>query len=131
VYWFSWLLLVVVGFTIRLVAGPRPFPNIPAGLGLLYAAATWLPLMLINVIESHQMMAYLRAHHHEKWRELTYVPFIGPGGRNNFRTLPWLLSDDDLGDPALAVKKSAIRRLLALVLTVFFTYGSFIPLLGV
>ena len=38
---------------------------------------------ILNMIEGARLMRYLREHHHEKWKELTYVPGFGSGGFGN------------------------------------------------
>ena len=41
--------------------------------------ATWLPIGLLNWIESERLMAHLEEHHHDKWEELTYISGFGNG----------------------------------------------------
>jgi hypothetical protein len=76
------------------------------------------------------LFQYLKTHHYKKWEELTYVPGFGPGGRNGFRSLPWLYSADDLSDPAVAALKTEHRAFVRFVLTVFFSYLLILPLLS-
>lgn len=66
-------------------------------------------------------MNYIKKHHRTKWNYLTYVPLWGFGGRNGFRTIPFIYSKDDLGDPNVAELKKSYRSFLKLMLTVFFT----------
>ena len=130
IYWRVWLGIVafalVLRFTVFLgVSSDRRF-----SLGMTYALCTWLPLMVLNVIEGHRLMSYLKSNHPQKWEELTYVPGFGSGGSNSFRTLPWLYSSGDLGDPALEIMKREHRRFIRLLLTVFFSYLVLIPVLS-
>ena len=56
--------------------------------------------------------------------------FRSPGGRNDFRMLPWLLFGDDYGDATLAALKSEEKRWLLFVLVVFLSYPILTPILN-
>ena len=120
VYWFVWVSVLLVTLAIRVVAFDERDDRFP--LAISYMLGTWLPVMALNVYEGHRLMSYLREHHEAKWEELTYIPGFGPGGRNGFRSLPWLYSADTLGDPQVALRKREHRSFIAFVLTIFCTY---------
>ena len=130
IYWRVWLGMVALAlglrFTLFLGVGAEQRFSLP----IIYAVCTWLPAMALNAIEGRRLMSYLKSHHRQKWEELTYVPGFGSGGRNSFRTIPWLYSGDDLGDPSVANMKTEHRRFIRLMLTVFFSYLILMPVLG-
>ncbi|MDR3457258.1 MAG: hypothetical protein P4N60_07420 [Verrucomicrobiae bacterium] len=100
-------------------------------VGLAYMLGTWLPIMMLNLVEGRRLLQYLKIHHYQKWEELTYIPGFGPGGRNSFRVYRWLRSPEDFGDPVVAIKKSEHRQFIRFVMTVFFSYLILLPLLSV
>ena len=84
-----------------------------------------------------QLNRYLREHHIEKWKYLTSSRWFGPGGANSLRAIPFLYSNDDLGDSVVRLYKKRIRKLLlyifigviavalvSLLITVFFEIPS-------
>jgi hypothetical protein len=81
------------------------------------------------VIEGRRLSSYIREHHPEKWQWLTYVLGFGWGIHNGFRTLRWLYSADDLGDPVVADIKKEQKRFIKWMLTVFFSYIVVMPVL--
>lgn len=126
-YQYSWLacvgLVLALRFTVFAETGDRFI------FAMAFMMGTWIPTMILNVIDGRRLMAYLRENHSDKWSELTYVPGFGPGGVNSFRTLPWLYSRDDQGDPRLASLKQQHRDFIRLMLTVFISYLVVIPVL--
>jgi hypothetical protein len=129
VYWYVWLgvagLALLLRFTVFLSASSgRLF-----ALASAYGLGTWIPIMVLNFVEGRRLSSYLRIHHPGKWEWLTYVPGLGSGMHNGFRSLPWLFSSDDLGDPVVAGMKNQQRRFLYWVLTVFFSYFVVMPAL--
>jgi hypothetical protein len=126
-YQYSWLACVAVALVLRFTV----FSD-PAGRFVFAAAfmmGTWIPTIILNVIERGRLMSYLRDNHNAKWSELTYVPGFGPGGVNSFRTLPWLYSTDDQGDSRLAGLKQQHRDFIRLMVTVFLSYLVLGPIL--
>ncbi len=128
-YWRVWLCIVAFALVLRFTVFIGVTSDQRFSLGITYALCTWLPLMVLNVIEGRRLMSYLNNHHHQKWDELTYLPGFGSGWHNGFRTLPWLYSSDDLGDPVVAIMKTDHRRFIRFVLIVFFSYLVLIPIL--
>ena len=124
-----WFAIVALALGLRFTVFLSLSSDQRFALGITYALCTWLPLMVLNVIEGCRLMSYLKDHHRQKWEELTYVPGFGSGGGNRFRTIPWLYSSDDLGDPAVAIMKTDHRRFIRLMLTVFFSYLILMPAL--
>jgi len=124
------MIILLCALTLRLTVFFDTLSGKGWNLSIVYLLATWLPIMALNIIEGRKLMEYLKMHHRQKWEELTYVPFFGPGGHNGFRTIPWLYSSDDLGDPAVAALKAQRRGFIRFVLTVFFSYLIFLPLLS-
>jgi hypothetical protein len=85
----------------------------------------WAPIMILHLDKGQRLMSYLRDHHHEKWVALTTFAGFGPGWKNGFRSVPWLLSKDTLNDPIVASLKSDHRRFLFWVFAVFLTFPIF------
>lgn len=99
-------------------------------------AITWLfdhpdPLVVLWVIAwiangirmfaaGMRMTDYLQQHHHERWRYLTSVPWMGieSGGVNSFRYVPWLYSDQDNDDPEVVAIKKQTKRNLRITLSI-------------
>ena len=129
VYWCVWLgvvaIVLLVRFTIFLGASSgRLF-----ALGTAYALGTWVPVVVLSFLEGQRLAAYLRIHYPAKWEWLAYVPGFGSGMHDGFRSLPWLFSSEDLGDPVVTAMKHRQRRFLYWVFTVFFSYFVIMPVL--
>lgn len=129
IYWCAWLAVVALAFTLRYTVFFGASSDRLFGLATVYAVSTWLPVMVLNVIEGRKLSSYLREHHPDKWQWLTFVPGLGAGMHNAFRSLPWLYSADDLGDPVVAALKTDQKRFIKWTLTVFFSYIVVMPVL--
>lgn len=116
---------IVLRFTVFLGANEQRL----FGLATAYWISTWLPIMALNFFEGRRMTEYLSIHHHQQWELVSYSSFMGIAGRNGFRELRWLYSQDDFGDPVVASMKKNRRRFIRWVLTVFFSYFVMMPLL--
>jgi hypothetical protein len=129
VYWHVWLGILALTFLLRFTVLGGFGDDRGFSLSVVYMLATWLPIMVLNMMESSRLMAYLKKHHYKKWEDLTYIPWLGKNGSNGFRTLPWLYSPDDLGDQELAALKEEHRKFIRWVMTVFLSYLVIFPLL--
>jgi hypothetical protein len=129
IYWCAWLAVVALAFLLRFTVFLGASSDRLFGFASVYAVSTWLSVMVLNVIEGRKLSSYLREHHPEKWQWLTYVPGFGAGMHNGFRSLPWLYSADDLGDPVVAALKMDQKRFIKWTLTVFFSYLVVMPVL--
>ncbi len=127
-YWYAWLGVVAVALVVRFTVFFGPLGD-HCGLSFAYSAGTWLSIIVLSSIEGHRLMSYLKQHFPQKWEEITYVPGLGSGMRNSFRSLPWLYAPDDTGDPVLAQMKKDYQLLIALILMVFFSNVIMFPLL--
>ncbi len=128
VYWRAWLGVVAIALILRFTVFFGPFGN-HCGLSFFYSAGTWLSIIVLNSIEGRRLMSYLQQHYPRKWEEITYVPGLGSGMRNSFRSLPWIYASDDTGDLTLAQMKTDYQLLIALMLMVFFSNVIMFPLL--
>jgi len=90
-------------------------------LFILYAISSWILAGVQNTIQGIKLMEYLKEHHREKRNYLTWVPIWGSGGHNGFRTLPFIYSNDDLGDRVVSILKDNCRRSNRLVFAIFLT----------
>jgi hypothetical protein len=129
VYWRLWLGVVAVALVLRFTVFLGANSNRLFALAAAYFIVTWLSIIVLNSVEGRTLMSHLRTHHHDKWEWLTYAPGLGPGMHNSFRSLPWLYSADDLGDPVVASMKKRQRGFLRWALTVFFSYIIIMPVL--
>lgn len=120
--WSVWLCLVALLLLVRFVGLRGTNEDTRFGLFVAYALLSWLSCMALNLIESQKIMTYLRKYHNQKWQVLTYVPGFGSGGQNGFRSLPFLLSQDDLGDEKVKQLKDEYKNFLKFMLTVFVTF---------
>ena len=121
IYWSVWFLLVVLFLTARFTIFRSSSENILFILFTIYAVPTWLAVMILNFYEGNRLMNYLKQKHRSKWDDITYVPFLGSGNVNSFRSLPFIYSKDDLGDPVVGELKKNYRRCAALFFMIFFT----------
>ncbi len=121
-YWLIWigtvLLVLFVRFTVMRNVGEETV----FALCLSYMLPTWLAIMDLNFTEGYRLVQYLKDNHYEKWKEITYVPGLGYGCCNSYRSLPFVYSKDDLGDPVVTSLKKNYRAFVRLALTVFFTF---------
>ena len=129
IYWSAWLAVVALALILRFTVFLGASSDHLFGFATVYAVGTWLSVMVLNLIEGRRLSSYLREHHPEKWQWLTYVPGLGSGMHNGFRSLPWLYSADDLGDPVVAALKKEQKRFIKWMLTVFFSYIVVMPVL--
>jgi hypothetical protein len=95
---------------------------------LAYTITTWIAMLGIYVFEGRMINRYLRERHPAKWSEITRLPGFSAGGYNSISALSFLYSRDDLGDPELGVLKSSTRKLVFLLVAVFFHYVVLWPL---
>lgn len=75
--------------------------------------------ILIGVlIIQYQLYSYLNKNHHAKWEELTTIgKTFGPGCRNSFRGIKFLLSPETFDDPMVEkLKKRVIYTILGLII---------------
>jgi hypothetical protein len=128
-YWSAWLAVVALALLLRFTLFLGASSDSLFAFASVYAVSTWLSVMVLNVVESRRLSFYLREHHPKKWEWLTYVPGLGSGMQNDFRTLRWLYSADDLGDPVVAGMKKDRKRFINWTLTVFFSYIPVMPVL--
>ena len=120
-YWYTWICWVLLFFLIRIALGELSEKQ-ASYIIFSYILPAWLAVMAINFYEGDRLIEYLRKNHHDKWEEVTTVPLLGSGCCNNFRTFEFIFSKDDLDDPNIVVLKSMSKKLLALTLTVFFSF---------
>ena len=128
-YWRVWLAVVALVLLLRFTVFLGASSDRLFVFASVYMISTWLSVMVLNVVEGRRLSSYLRKHHPQKWQWLTYVPGLGSGMHNGFRSLPWLYSADDLGDPVVAALKKEQKRFINWMLTVFFSYIVVMPVL--
>lgn len=122
VYWKVWLSLVAALILVRTTVFASPgIEDYRFTLFLAYAGPTWLSIIVLNGVEGHRLMEYLRETHNTIWQELTSGPGFGPGGVNSLRSLRFIYSKDYLGDEVVKVLKLNYRKFIGLVITVFIT----------
>ena len=116
IYWRVWIAALLLVLILRLTV----FLRAPSGerfhLALAFMLGTWLPMMILNGLESYRLRNYLKERHPSMWDSLTTV---------GLRFLPaviQLCSRDDLSDPVVAALKDERRRFARLGFTMFFTY---------
>lgn len=118
-YWTVWFVMVSTLLIIRLLA-PGLLETRP--IELAYMLFSSVPIMIINMVEGYRLHEYLKKHHCETFNYITYLPLLKISGvHNSVRGLQFLYSDDDLGDPNVAVLKRNYREFIRLMCTVFVT----------
>jgi hypothetical protein len=121
-YWFVWLIIVFLLLTLRFSVFRNPSDSVIFSLFTFYAIPTWIAVIIINGYSGHCLMSYLKRNHRAKWDEITYVPLFGSGGRNSFRSLAFIYSEDDLDDRMVHILKKNYRSFVKLALTIFFSF---------
>ena len=81
-----WVSIVAIAIALRWTVFLGVAREQRFGLPIIYMLGTWLPIIVLNVIEGGRLMQYLKMHHHQKWEELTYIPGFGPDTRASFKT---------------------------------------------
>ncbi len=121
IYWCVWLSILAIALTLRFTVFVNFARELRPQLGVIYIYGTWLPIMILVLVENCRLWRYMMAHHRRKWEQISV--------RGSFSTLPWLYSADDLGDPAVAALKEKYRHLIYFVLTVLFSSAIVVPIL--
>lgn len=129
IYWCVWLGVVVLVLLLRFTVFLGASSDRLFAFASVYMVSTWLSVMVLNVVEGRRLSSYMQQHHPQKWQWLAYVPGLGSGMYNSFRSLPWLYSADDLGDPVVAALKKDQKKVIKWALTVFFSYAVVLPIL--
>lgn len=80
---------------------------VPFSLFLAFGAS-----LAYALVTQHRLFRYLEEFHNDRWCYLTSGPFWGSGGRNSFRGLSYIFSDQDNDDPKIVVLKAAVKRSL-------------------
>jgi hypothetical protein len=120
-YWKNWGLAVVVLLIVKISLGQNLSENSLFLLFCIYMIPIWVYVMYLNFRGGRNLIGYLEKHHHEKWAEITSSPINGPGGFNSFRSLPFVLSKDDLEDENVHILKKQYVGIIKFALTVFVT----------
>jgi hypothetical protein len=118
-YTLTWIGLIGLVLGIKLLGATQDQMGYA---NMAFMAVSGLAIMGLNYYEGHRLMAYLKRHHPETWRDLTQVPGFGPGGTNSFHTFQFLNSPDDLHDPNVRWLKENYRRFLRFMRLVFIGY---------
>lgn len=131
IYWLVWfgfvLLLLILRFTVFLHASEDVLFN----LFTIYAATTWVSLMIINFIERRRLNNYLKQNHYSKWKDVhpyskslwgATPPMAETEDLNGFKEFGFLMSRDDLGDETVREMKDNLRRTLLLLIVSFLTF---------
>jgi hypothetical protein len=69
--------------------------------------------MILNMVEGHRLMIYLKTNHHDKWAELS--------GFNQINRLQFVFSKNHLNDPNVVFFKRNYISFIKLTLCVFFS----------
>lgn len=104
-YWNFWLVIVFLLVAARFTIFRNSSENVRLVLFSIYAAPTWLAVMILHYYKGKRLWSYLKKNHKGK--------SISP--------LTFLYSKDDLGDNVFGELKKDYRRFIALALTIFFT----------
>jgi hypothetical protein len=112
-YWLLWSMILIGAMIARFALLPQ-YPYwiaIYGGLaGALFLGASYW--------EGRRLMNYLRPRHQQHWQTFTHVEGFGPG-MDGLAAFRFVMSKDDLGDPAVRVMKQCHVRLLILILAIW------------
>ena len=121
IYWRAWAGIVVTMLVLRCTVFFGPWGD-HLGLFTAYALATWPPIMVLFLVERYRLPAYLEQRDPQKWAQLTGAQ---PDGSYKFpahRSLTWLSTSVQTGDPVLEEIKLDQQWLAILALCVFLSY---------
>ena len=93
-YWQIWVASVLALIALKAVLYEKTGENVLFLLFVIYIVPMWLWVMYLNYRTGRDLTDYLKKHHNEKWKEITAAPFVGAGGFNSFRSLPFIFSND-------------------------------------
>lgn len=83
------------------------------------------------LIIQYQLSSYLKKHHRAKWEYITSVGKIfGPGGRNSFRALDFLMSPDTLDDPIVEKLKKRTRYAILVLIVLWGAFPVLVIAIG-
>ena len=68
-YQYSWLASVGIVLALRFTVFADTDDRFV--FAMTFMMGTWIPMMILNVIERHRLMSYLKDQHNEKWSEIT------------------------------------------------------------
>ena len=120
-YWKIWAVSVLVLIAFKAVLEVVLNENTFFVLFILYILPVWTWVMYLNYKKAHDLTAYLKKHHHEKWKEITHVPFFGAGGFNSFKSLPFIFSEGNLNDDNIKLLKRSYINFIKFALLVIIT----------
>lgn len=111
-YWLLWSIILIGAMIARFVLLPK-YPYWIATYGGLAGAL----FMGAGYWEGQRLMNYLRSHQHQQWQAFTHIQGFGPG-MDGIAAFRFVMSKDDLGDPAVRAMKQCHVRLLILILAI-------------
>jgi hypothetical protein len=115
--WLVWTIDVALFGTLRIMQR-RGTIDPTIGLAGVYMLATWLPIMAVHGVYSRHVVRYIRDHHPELWKRLSFgSPAFG--GVRPLAGLKWLFSEDDLGNARVIVLKQRAKHWIGFVICVF------------
>ena len=120
-YWKIWIVSVIALIACKAILEGKLSESSLFYLFSLYIVPIWLWVMYLNFRKGRDLISYLKKHHHEKWKEITYVPFHGSGGFNSFKSLPFIFSKDNLNDNNVKYLKGSYISFVKFALLVFVT----------
>jgi hypothetical protein len=111
-YWLAWLIIMATAAVINLVVDGEG-----TALAAGYMLCSWVPVMIVNAIEGHAILRYMRANHSQRAERLLAEGALG--------RLVWVYSDEAYGDSELKRLKSQLRSFHLLAVTIFITMAPF------
>ena len=115
IYLLIWILIL------SLIIIFKSFFHESMNLVLYYAVITWVPAMIINGFEGRRLMNYVKENYSDKHMEMKSLNGID-GVHNGFASLGFLFSTDDDSDEVLGKLKSNYKKVILLLITLFFSY---------
>jgi hypothetical protein len=131
IYWRCWLGILLTAFVVKIgIACVFPKTNTSLFV-LIYIIAIWLPIMVLNLLESRSLAAYIQASQKERWPEISRAIGQGKRWKNGFRFLGFLKSDEDFGDPEISRRKLRYKSFIKFVLFAFVAFPVVAGLLSI
>jgi hypothetical protein len=119
IYWRVWFFATAILFAFRFTIFLHASENAIFILFVIYAAPTWLAIMILYIYQGNRLLKYLERNHKEKWGYLDYPKYFCRG-LYGFRYLPF--SKEDLGDQAVIDFKNDYKKLINFSIIVFLSY---------
>lgn len=127
VYWGVWFASIAILLVLRFSWLPHVTDERLNHFVLAYFGSTWIVALIVYGFEHVCLMSYLKIHHNGFWADFRWQFWVCDWSRP-FCWHRWLASGDDFGDPALASRKTDLKRMQILLATILLSFVFMVPM---